>query len=85
MEQVLCVEPVFRGTLFAGLMLFSVGRVLDRRGHRVMMPLIALGFSMACLWMSVVLNPIMLLFGFFCIRLLGQGSMTLVGTTLPPQ
>lgn len=73
------------GTLTAGFLLLSVGRQIDRRGHRFMFPAIAGVFGLACLWMSVVVNPFMLFIGFLLVRLLGQGSMTLVSSTLAPQ
>lgn len=62
-----------------------MGREVDKRGHQKIMPLIAFLFALACVWMSFVFTPLMLFFGFFAIRLLGQGSMSLVGTTLAPQ
>lgn len=73
------------GTLAAGLTMTGMGRLVDRMGHRRMMPLIAAAFGLACLFMSAVANPAMLLLGFGLIRLLGQGSMTLVSSTLVPQ
>lgn len=73
------------GTLLAGLLLFYMGRNIDRFGHRKMMPIIAALFGFALLWMSFVGNPIMIFVGFFLIRLLGQGSMSLVSNTLTPQ
>lgn len=73
------------GTLTAGFLLFVVGRQIDRRGHRIMLPVIAFVFGLACIWMSLVLNPLMLFGGFFLVRLLGQGSMSLAGSTLTPQ
>ncbi len=73
------------GTVAAGFLLFYIGRLIDRFGHRKMMPLIAGILSLACVWMSIVIHPLMLFFGFFLIRLFGQGSMTLVSTTLIPQ
>lgn len=73
------------GTLAAGLLIGFVGRAIDRVGHRVLFPAVALLFGFACLWMSFVRTPAMLVVGFMLIRLLGQGSMTLVSTTLVPQ
>lgn len=73
------------GTLVAGFLLFAIGHCIDWLGHRRMIPLIAFSFGLACLWMSIVLHPAMLLGGFFLIRLLGQGSMTLSSNTLVPQ
>lgn len=73
------------GTLCAGFALPWIGRQVDRVGHRRVMPLVAGGLAAACLLMSLVINPLMLLIGFVLIRLLGQGSMTLVSSTLVPQ
>lgn len=73
------------GTLAAGSVLFLIGKLIDSKGHQVMMPLIAFSFGLALLWMSQIFHPLMLLMGFFLIRLLGQGSMTLVSSTLIPQ
>jgi len=73
------------GTLMAGLLLPLIGREVDSRGHRIMMPLISLVFAVACLWMSIVFHPIMLFVGFILVRLLGQGAMSLVSSTLAPQ
>lgn len=41
--------------------------------------------GLACLWNAFVATPVMLLFGFFMIRFLGQGSMTLIPSTLVSQ
>ncbi len=73
------------GTLAAGFGMAVIGRQIDRRGHRTMMPIIAAAFAAATFWMSIVIHPLMLFIGFFSIRLLGQGSMTLAGSTLAPQ
>jgi sugar phosphate permease len=73
------------GTLAAGLLMGFVGNFIDRRGHRATTTAIALIFGLACLGMSFVNSPITLLAGFFSIRLLGQGSMSLSSSTLVPQ
>lgn len=71
------------GTLTAGLLMGVVGTVFDRKGHRIMTSLVIMGLSGACVWMSVVGDPLMLLVGFFLIRLCGQGAMGLSSMTLP--
>ena len=73
------------GTLTAGLLMGFVGNFIDHRGHRAMTTAIALIFGLACLGMSLVTTPITLFAGFFSIRLLGQGSMSLSSSTLVPQ
>jgi MFS family permease len=72
-------------TLCAGLLLFIVGRFVDKFGQRNMTLAIGLLFGLACFWNSAVIGPITLFIGFFLIRLLGQGSMTLIPNTLVPQ
>ncbi len=72
-------------TLCSGFMLSKMGRQIDGRGHRTMVPLIAFFLALACLWMSFVALPLMLVIGFFMLRFFGQGSMTLGPSTLVPQ
>lgn len=73
------------GTLLAGLLLPIIGRLIDKRGSRVMVTAIALAFGLVCLFMSFIGNPLMLFVGFLLVRLLGQGSMSLAPSTLVPQ
>ena len=72
-------------TLAAGLLLFIVGRLVDKHGQRRMMLTIGALLAVACFWNSFVIGPIMLFIGFFMLRLFGQGSMTLIPNTLVPQ
>jgi MFS family permease len=73
------------GTLTAGLLIGFMGNLFDKKGHRIMTTLVILGLGLACIWMGFVQNIIMLSIGFFLIRLLGQGSMSLASMTLTPQ
>lgn len=72
-------------TLLAGFMLFMVGRLVDRVGARKMAVIVSILLVAACMFNSLVVNWAMLFIGFFAIRLLGQGSMTLVPNSLVPQ
>ncbi|APH03745.1 MFS transporter [Bacillus weihaiensis] len=72
-------------TLLAGLLLFLVGRMIDKYGQRKMAIVIGGMLAFACFWNSFVSNVIMLFIGFFLIRLFGQGSMSLLPNTLVPQ
>jgi sugar phosphate permease len=72
-------------TLVAGLLLFIIGRFVDKYGQRYMSAAIALMLAVACLLNSFIMGPIMLFIGFFMLRLFGQGSMTLLPGTLVPQ
>ncbi|SNS06864.1 Sugar phosphate permease [Anaerovirgula multivorans] len=73
------------GTLIAGLMLPFVGKIIDKKGHHKMFVYIASLLGVACLWMSFIRHPIMLIVGFIFLRLFGQGSMALLSSTLIPQ
>ena len=72
-------------TLFAGLIMMFVGRFIDRFGQRVMMVIVGTLFAFACFYSSMVSSIWMLAVGFFLIRLLGQGSMSLIPNTLVAQ
>ena len=72
-------------TLVAGLIMIFVGRFIDRFGQRVMMVVVGTLFAIACFWDSAVSTIWMLSIGFFAIRLLGQGSMSLIPNTLAAQ
>ena len=73
------------GTFAAGMLMGIVGKLLDKYGQRKTSTIIAAAFGGALLFMSTVNSATMLLTGFFLIRLLGQGSMGLIGGTLVPQ
>ena len=66
------------GTLTASFVLPFVGRQFDRRGSRFMIALMSLLLGLACIYMSFVQNALMLVIGFFLLRQLGQGSLSLV-------
>lgn len=66
------------GTLTGSLMLPSVGRWIDRFGVRTAMTTIAIGFVIALTAMAGVQGLVSLTIGFVFIRMLGQGSLSLV-------
>lgn len=66
------------GTLIASLALPMVGQQLDRIGSRRMFAIITVIFGLACIYMGFVQNAVMLLIGFILLRMLGQGSLSLV-------
>jgi MFS family permease len=70
------------GTLVGSLALPFVGRLIDERGPRVMVGVIAALFALACGYMALVRNALMLGIGFALIRMLGQGSLGLVSTNV---
>lgn len=71
-------------TLGSGLIMTGVGRYIDKLGQRKMLTIVPFVFGLACFWMSSIFNPIMIFIGFLFLRLLGQGSMTLIPQTLIP-
>lgn len=70
------------GTLAASFMLPMIGRQIDRRGSRQMMTVIVIFLALACVYMGLVQNVVMLGFGFVAIRLAGQGSLSLVSNNV---
>jgi MFS family permease len=67
-------------TIISGLVLPMTGRVVDRFGARVVLPIVASLLTGACWVMSEVGSLPLLYVGFTLIRCLGQGAMWLIGT-----
>lgn len=65
-------------TLTASFVLPFVGRRFDRHGARGLITIVSLLLGLACIYMSFVRNAVMLGVGFFLLRQLGQGSLSLV-------
>lgn len=72
-------------TLSAGFLMFNIGSLIDRYGHRRMSVFVGILLALTCFLNSLVSNVVMLAIGFFFIRLFGQGAMTLIPNTLVPQ
>ena len=70
------------GSLTAATTMVVVGRLLDRYGARVMLAVVAILFGFAAIGMSNVQHVFHLYLGFAAIRTLGQGSLSLISTTL---
>ena len=68
------------GTLCGSLTLPGVGRLIDRHGVRRAMSTIAALFVLGLVFMAGVQGIVTLTIGFFFIRMLGQGSLSLVST-----
>jgi MFS transporter, OFA family, oxalate/formate antiporter len=66
------------GTQVGSLTLPFWGRLVDRRGSRWAVTAISILFGLACIYMGWVQNAFMLGVGFIAIRMLGQGSLSLV-------
>lgn len=69
------------GTLLGSTAMAAIGRWVDRRGVRRTMLVITVCFSIVVAAMSLVQNIAMLAIGFVGIRMLGQGSLSLVSQT----
>jgi MFS family permease len=69
------------GTFFASLTMVFIGNRLDRFGARTVGVAVALIFAAALVYMSFVNGLVMLAIGFFLIRMLGQGALSLINTT----
>ncbi len=70
------------GSFTAGVVMIFMGRLLDKYGARIMMTSVCILFGFAAIWMSQVDHLLKLYAGFAFIRILGQGSLTLIPTTL---
>lgn len=69
------------GTLAGAAALPGIGRWIDRVGIRHAMTVVGILFSCVVVLTSSVQNIVMLTFAFVGLRMLGQGSLTLVGAT----
>ena len=64
------------------LQLVGVGRMIDRRGPRMMALTISILFGLTCVFMGFVNSAVMLCLGFIGLRFFGQGSLSLVSGTM---
>lgn len=72
-------------TLVSAGAVLVVGNVIDRRGHRAVMIVTALVYTVALLVMGSVAGPIGLLVGFTLLRATGASVLTLTSRTLVSQ
>jgi MFS transporter, OFA family, oxalate/formate antiporter len=73
------------GTLVGSFTLPFWGAQIDRFGPRRMATLISILFALACVYMGYVQSAFMLVLGFVAIRMLGQGSLSLVSQNVMNQ
>jgi|GEM_PF-526190 MFS family permease len=79
------VSMLYSGaTVLSGVLMFFVGRLVDRIGSKRVAILSAFILGAACLLLSFVISPMMLFVGFFLARLTGKGSLDLSSKTLAP-
>jgi len=64
------------------LQLIGIGRMIDRRGPRMMALIISILFGLTCVFMGFVNSAVMLCLGFIALRFFGQGSLSLVSGTM---
>ncbi|MCY3779837.1 MAG: MFS transporter [Chloroflexi bacterium] len=69
------------GTFVASLGLTWIGRQIDRWGNRRVGTVIATLFAIVLVLCALINGPVMLFFAFVGLRGLGQGGLTLVGST----
>lgn len=69
-------------TIVSACLLPFVGRLIDRLGARIMLPLIGTLLSLACFFMSRVESLNGLYLGFMGVRSIGQGALSLVSVWL---
>jgi len=66
------------GTLLAALPVPWIGRMADRHGLRLVTAAVSLGFALSLVFLSTASNIVMLGLGFFLIRCLGQGALSML-------
>lgn len=69
------------GTLLSALVINWSGSLIDRVDLRIFTTVVLLGLSVACLAMSSVTSPLMLVFAIFMLRQFGQGLSSHTGIT----
>jgi len=72
-------------TVASAFLLVFVGRAVDRYGQRKMTVIIGGLFALVCFLNSFVFNFMTMVISFFFLRYLGQGSLTLIPSSLVPQ
>lgn len=71
-------------TLISGILLFIIGRLTDKHGQKKMLLIVAFLLGASCIWNSLISNLFMLFIGFFTARMMGQGSLSLIPSTIIP-
>ncbi len=72
-------------TTLSGLLLIFMGKAVDRFGQRTMMLIAGTMLAVTAFYNSFVANIGMIFIGFFFLRYFGQGSLTLIPSSLVPQ
>lgn len=72
-------------TICSGLLLYFIGKLVDRYGQRIMMVIVGGALAATAIFNSFVATIPMMAVGFFLARYMGQGSMAMIPSTLVPQ
>lgn len=72
-------------TICSGLLLVWVGKAVDKFGQRIMFIVVGFSFTVSIFFNSFIINLPMIFIGFFLLRYFGQGSLTLIPSSLVPQ
>lgn len=72
-------------TVCSGLLLVWMGKAVDRFGQRTMFVIVGLMLTITVFFNSFIINIPMIFVGFFLLRYFGQGSLTLIPSSLIPQ
>lgn len=72
-------------TLISGLSLLAIGKLVDRFGQRIIFIFCGGMLAITCIFNSFISGIYMIFFGFLALRYFGQGSLSLIPSTLVPQ
>ncbi len=72
-------------TIISGLSLIFMGKAIDKFGVRKTLIFVTIMLGITTFYNSFVSSIYMMFFGFILLRYFGQGSMTLIPSTLVPQ
>jgi len=72
-------------TVISGVLLVFMGRAIDKYGVKKVLIIVTIMLGITTFYNSFVSNIYMIFFGFILLRYFGQGSMTLIPSTLVPQ
>ena len=72
-------------TVLSGILMIFVGKAVDHFGSRFMLVTVGILLTLTAFFNSFVANIPMIFVGFFLLRFLGQGSLTLIPASLVPQ
>ncbi|TVP95715.1 MAG: MFS transporter [Acholeplasmatales bacterium] len=72
-------------TTLSGVSLIFMGRFVDRFGARRMMMIVGVLLALTTFYQSFATHVVFIFIGFFFLRYFGQGSLTLIPSSLVPQ